>query len=279
MDTSVMRAGPRHNGAVPAGEAGRTPIGRLIGVVKAYPMGNRQYVALRGVSLDLYAGEFTAIVGPSGSGKSTILNMITGIDRPTRGQVIMAGMPLHLMSEDELARWRGANVGIVFQFFQLLPTLTAVENVMLPMDFLNSYRARRRERALALLESVGLGDKANHLPSELSGGEQQRVAIARALANDPPIIIADEPTGNLDTATGQQVMSLLAALSNQGKSVVYVTHDPRLTVLARRIIHVQDGRIVADERRYAGPDEHDSAGHPVRDPAASPAPEQTAERS
>jgi putative ABC transport system ATP-binding protein len=231
----------------PAHLANGTPVGRLINVVKAYPMGNRQYIALRGINLDLYAGEFTAIVGPSGSGKSTILNMITGIDRPTDGQVIVAGMPIHLMSEDELARWRGANVGIVFQFFQLLPTLTALENVMLPMDFLDSYPTTRRRRAQALLDRVGLGSKANHLPLELSGGEQQRVAIARALANDPPIIIADEPTGNLDTTTGDQVMSLLAALSLKGKSVIFVTHDPKLAARARRIVHVQDGRIVADE--------------------------------
>ena len=242
------------NGPVPPapGERpGKAAVGRLAGVVKAYPMGNRQYVALRGVDLTLYAGEFTAIVGPSGSGKSTILNMITGIDRPTRGQVIMAGMPLHLMSENELAQWRGANVGIVFQFFQLLPTLTALENVMLPMDFLNAYGGKRRERAMALLERVGLGRHANHLPSELSGGEQQRVAIARSLANDPSIIIADEPTGNLDTTTGEQIMSLLRELGEQGKSVVFVTHDPVLAAHAQRIIRVQDGHIVADERPNA----------------------------
>lgn len=214
---------------------------------KAYPMGNRQFLALREVDLTLYAGEFTAIVGPSGSGKSTILNMITGIDRPTRGQVLMAGMPLHLMSENELAKWRGANIGIVFQFFQLLPTLTALENVMLPMDFLNSYNGRRRSRAMTLLAQVGLGEHAGHLPSELSGGEQQRVAIARALANDPPILIADEPTGNLDSATGERVMSLLRKLSEQGKSVVFVTHDPALAAIARRIVRVQDGRIVEDQ--------------------------------
>ncbi len=226
---------------------GKTPVGKLVRVVKAYPMGHRQYVALRGVDLTLYAGQFTAIVGPSGSGKSTILNMITGIDRPTSGQVLMAGMPLHLMNENELARWRGANVGIVFQFFQLLPTLTALENVMLPMDFLNRYGGKRRERALSLLDRVKLKERANHLPSELSGGEQQRVAIARALANDPPILIADEPTGNLDTATGEQIMALLLELSQQGKSVVYVTHDPGLAALAQRVIRVQDGHIVADE--------------------------------
>ncbi len=225
----------------------KLPVGRLINVVKAYPMGHREYIALRGVNLTLYAGEFTAIVGPSGSGKSTILNMITGIDRPTSGQVLMAGHALHLMSENELARWRGANVGIVFQFFQLLPTLTALENVMLPMDFLNTYPGRRRERGMALLARVELQQRAGHLPSELSGGEQQRVAIARALANDPPIVIADEPTGHLDTVTGEHVMRLLAELSEQGKSVVFVTHDKELAALATRVIHVQDGNIVADD--------------------------------
>jgi putative ABC transport system ATP-binding protein len=232
--------------------AGKTPVGRLVGVVKAYPMGHRQYLALRGVDLTLYAGEFTAIVGPSGSGKSTILNMITGIDRPTKGQVLMSGAPVHMMTENELAQWRGANVGIVFQFFQLLPTLTALENVMLPMDFLDSYRGRRRARALQLLARVGLLDHADHLPSELSGGEQQRVAIARALANDPPILIADEPTGNLDTATGQRIMALLKELSQQGKSVVFVTHDPVLAGNAERIVRVQDGRIHDDTYR-SGP--------------------------
>lgn len=231
----------------PSQRPAKTPVGRLTNVVKAYPMGHREYVALRGVDLTLHSGEFTAIVGPSGSGKSTILNMITGIDRPTSGEVIMAGMPLHRMSENELARWRGANIGIVFQFFQLLPTLTALANVMLPMAFLNSYGSRRRERAMSLLSLVGLAARAGHLPSELSGGEQQRVAIARALANDPPILIADEPTGNLDTATGENIMQLLLQLSYQGKSVVFVTHDVHLASHAQRVIRVQDGQIVSDE--------------------------------
>ena len=232
--------------SMPGDLQGKTPVGRLVGVVKAYPMGHRQYLALRGVNLTLYAGEFTAIVGPSGSGKSTILNMVTGIDRPTRGQVLMAGAPVHMMTENQLAQWRGKNVGIVFQFFQLLPTLTALENVMLPMDFLDAYKGKRRQRAMELLARVGLQDHADHLPSELSGGEQQRVAIARALSNDPPIVIADEPTGNLDTATGQRIMSLLKELSEQGKSVVFVTHDPLLAANAQRVIRVQDGHIVDD---------------------------------
>lgn len=231
------------------GTSTKRPVGRLTDVIKAYSMGNRQYVALKGVNLTLYAGEFTAVVGPSGSGKSTILNMITGIDRPSKGEVVMAGMPLHLMSENDLARWRGANVGIVFQFFQLLPTLTALENVMLPMDFLNTYGSKRKPRALALLELVGLRARSGNLPSELSGGEQQRVAIARALANDPPILIADEPTGNLDTGTGENIMALLENLSHAGKSVIFVTHDVQLAARAQRVIRVQDGKIVSDVYR------------------------------
>jgi putative ABC transport system ATP-binding protein len=222
----------------------------LRNVTKIYPMGSRQYTALRGVSVTFHAGEFTAVVGPSGSGKSTILNMITGIDRPTSGEVIVGRDPIYKFSENALARWRGSNVGIVFQFFQLLPTLTALENVMLPMDFFG-VQGQRRERALALLHRVGLETHATHLPSELSGGEQQRVAIARALANDPPILIADEPTGNLDSATGDRVFRLLAELGRQGKLVIFVTHDPVLAEHAERVIRVQDGLIVSDERRAA----------------------------
>ena len=229
-------------------EALPRPLIQLRRVIKIYPMGQRNYTALRGVDLAFRAGEFAALVGHSGSGKSTILNMITGIDKPTSGDVIVAGQPIQHLSENELARWRGANVGIVFQFFQLLPTLTALENVMLPMDFLKSHRGRRREHALLLLRRVGLEEHAGHLPSELSGGEQQRVAIARALANDPPIIIADEPTGNLDTATGHRIFELLGELSRQGKLVVFVTHDPDLAQHAARVITLQDGRVVSDGR-------------------------------
>lgn len=230
---------------MPGDLPGKVPVGRLLGVVKAFPMGNREYVALRGVNLTLYAGEFTAIVGPSGSGKSTILNMITGIDRPTQGQVLMAGRPLHLMSENELAQWRGANVGIVFQFFQLLPTLTALENVILPMDFLNSYGSKRRERALDLLARVGLRARADHLPSELSGGEQQRVAIARALANDPPIIIADEPTGNLDTENSENVLTLLRDLNRRlGQTIVMITHNPEAAAYGHRVVRMKDGVVL-----------------------------------
>ncbi len=222
------------------------PLIELRRVLKVYPMGGRNYTALRGVDLAFQAGEFAAIVGQSGSGKSTILNMITGIDKPTTGDVLVGGRMIQRLSENALAAWRGANVGIVFQFFQLLPTLTALENVMLPMDFLKTWRGRRRERALSLLQRVDMVQHADHLPSELSGGEQQRVAIARALANDPPIIIADEPTGNLDSATGERVFALLGELSRQGKLVIFVTHDPDLARQAQRVVTVQDGRILHD---------------------------------
>jgi putative ABC transport system ATP-binding protein len=234
-------------------EPSRRPLIQMRRVTKVYPMGQRTYTALRGVDLSFYAGDFTAIVGPSGSGKSTILNMVTGIDQPTSGEVLVGGRMIQKLSENALARWRGRNVGIVFQFFQLLPTLTALENVMLPMDFLNMWGGQRRERALRLLARVGVSEQAGHLPSELSGGEQQRVAIARALANDPPVIIADEPTGNLDSATGERVFELLGELGRQGKLVIFVTHDPELAQAAHRVITVQDGRVVSDERRAASP--------------------------
>ncbi|MGI8589192.1 MAG: ABC transporter ATP-binding protein [Chloroflexia bacterium] len=224
----------------------RRPLIRMRRVTKVYPMGRRDYTALRGVDLDFYAGDFTAIVGHSGSGKSTILNMITGIDKPTEGEVLVGERMIQKLSEDALARWRGANVGIVFQFFQLLPTLTALENVMLPMDFLRAWGGQRRARALTLLRRVGMEEHAGHLPSELSGGEQQRIAIARALANDPPILVADEPTGNLDSATGERVFDLLGELGRQGKLVIFVTHEPDLARLATRVVTVQDGRVVGD---------------------------------
>ncbi|MEI6044903.1 MAG: ABC transporter ATP-binding protein [Chloroflexota bacterium] len=213
-------------------------------------MGRRNYQALRGVDLRIEPGEFVAIVGPSGSGKSTILNMITGIDRPSKGQIMIAEVNLNLLSENQLAHWRGAEVGIVFQFFQLLPTLTALENVILPLH-LRGRRAKvhgkeRLERALEHLRMVGMDSHAYHLPSELSGGEQQRVAIARALANDPPIIVADEPTGNLDSQTGEMVFEIFRRLSNEGKTIIYVTHDHDLAHLAHRLIQVRDGLIIAD---------------------------------
>ncbi len=223
----------------------------LENVTKVYPMGRRTYQALGGVSLSIEPGEFVAIVGPSGSGKSTILNIMTGIDKPTSGKIGIGGKDIGKLSENELARWRGENVGIVFQFFQLLPTLTALENVMLPLHLRGSkagYQGEeRRQRALANLRMVELFDHAHHLPRELSGGEQQRVAIARALANDPPIIVADEPTGNLDSKTGELIFKIFRQLAEEGKTVIYVTHDTNLARQARRLIQVRDGAILSDE--------------------------------
>ena len=213
-------------------------------VSRIYHVGTRVVKALDDVSLSIAAGEFVVIVGPSGSGKTTLLNIIAGIDKPTSGQVRVGDVLVNELDENALAQWRGVTIGIVFQFFQLLPTLTALENVMLPMELCGTYRGQRRERALANLAEVGLAKRMDQLPSELSGGEQQRVAIARALANDPPILLADEPTGNLDTATGMQIVEMLATLPQRGKTVVLVTHEEAIAARATRIVHMQDGRIV-----------------------------------
>src|SRR5262245_33489732 len=195
-------------------------------VTKAYDVAAGKFLALKGIDMRVDVGEFVAVVGKSGSGKSTLINMITGIDNPTSGEVFVASTPVHALNQEELAIWRGKNVGIVFQFFQLLPTLTVAENVMLPMDFCNTYPIRdRRPRALELLDRVGIADQADKLPADLSGGQQQRAAIARSLANDPPIVVADEPTGNLDSQTSDDVMGFLAALAEAGKTVLTVTHE------------------------------------------------------
>jgi putative ABC transport system ATP-binding protein len=221
------------------------PLIELAGVEKVYRMGKVDYRALRGVDLAVGAGELVAVVGPSGSGKTTILNLVAGIDRPTAGTVTVDGRRLDRMSQEELAVWRGANVGIVFQFFQLLPTLSALENAVLPLDFARRGSKRERfERARHNLELVGLGDKVDHLPAELSGGEQQRVAIARALAADPKLVVGDEPTGNLDTATAGEMFELFARLNGEGKTVLYVTHDPELARRAHRVVTIRDGLVV-----------------------------------
>ena len=226
------------------------PLIELRAVEKRYRTGKLEFAALRGVDLSIGPGELVAVVGPSGSGKTTILNMITGIDRPTAGRVTVAGADLNSMSEERLARWRGETVGIVFQFFQLLPTLTALENAVLPMDFGRRWKpAERWARARRNLDAVGLGDKADHLPLELSGGEQQRVAIARALACEPKLVVGDEPTGNLDSQTGAAMLDVLARLNAAGTTVLYVTHDLTLAARAHRMIPVKDGRVVADETR------------------------------
>jgi putative ABC transport system ATP-binding protein len=212
---------------------------------KVYNTGKTEFQALKDINLVLDNGGLIAIVGPSGSGKSTMLNMITGIDRPTNGMVVVDGQRIDDMKEDALARWRGENIGIVFQFFQLFPTLTALENAMLPLDLAKKGSVReRREIARNNLELVGLGDKLDNLPSELSGGEQQRVAIARALANDPKIIIGDEPTGNLDSATERKMFELLQKLNKQGKTVIFVTHSKELADKASKRITILDGKVV-----------------------------------
>jgi putative ABC transport system ATP-binding protein len=222
-------------------------------LVKNYAAGDASIPVLRGVSFDVSPGEFVAIVGPSGNGKTTLLNMITGIDHPTSGAIHVNGQLLDSLTEDQLAEWRGRSLGIVFQFFQLLPALSLVQNVILPMDFMGTIPARqRRARALALLEQVGLADQADKLPSAVSGGQQQRAAIARALANDPPLVVADEPTGNLDARTSAEVFDLFARLAREGKTLVMVTHNDELARQASRVLEIVNGQIVRDQTGSPG---------------------------
>ncbi|MGH3837120.1 MAG: ABC transporter ATP-binding protein [Pseudonocardiaceae bacterium] len=222
-------------------------------VVKTYPLAAGEVVAVDHLSLDIAQGEFVAIVGRSGSGKTTLLNLLAGIDRPTSGMVHAAGADLGSLSESGLAAWRGRNVGLVFQFFQLLPTLSVVENVMLPMDFAKKIPVvERRDRAQHLLERVGIGDQADKLPATLSGGQQQRAAIARALANDPPLLLADEPTGNLDSTTADAVLELFADLNAEGRTIVVVTHERDIRSIVGREVTLMDGRIVTDGNVSAG---------------------------
>ncbi len=225
----------------------------LNAVTKAYQTDAGQFLALKGVDLHVETGEFVAIVGKSGSGKTTLINMITGLDRPTEGEILVGGTAVEKLSENQLAIWRGRTIGVVFQFFQLLPTLTALENVMLPMDFCATPAFNeRRERALELLRLMEIEDQANKLPAKLSGGQQQRVAIARALATDPPILAADEPTGNLDSKTAAAVFALFERLVRLGKTVLMVTHDPDLARRAGRQLHIADGMIVDDVNGNGG---------------------------
>ena len=216
---------------------------RIVGVTRTYQVGDRVFDALNDVTLTIEPGEFAAILGPSGSGKSTLLNLIAGIDKPTRGEVWVCESRVDQMDENALARWRGRNVGVVFQFFQLLPTLTVLENVALPMNLRHLWRKPDLGRAWRMLEAVDMMPHASKLPSELSGGEKQRVALARALANDPPLLVADEPTGNLDSATGERIIQLLVEQHRAGKSVILVTHEERLASVATRRIVMRDGRI------------------------------------
>jgi putative ABC transport system ATP-binding protein len=217
---------------------------RIDDVHKEYVSGRRTIQALRGIDLTIGRAEWVTLLGPSGCGKSTLLNILSGIDRPTKGRVIINGTEISSRTEEQLSRWRGRNVGIIFQFFQLMPTLTALENVVLPMDLAGL--GRDRARAQELLERVGLGKLGDNLPSELSGGEQQRVAIARALANDPPLILGDEPTGNLDSETGERVLELFSELWQQGKTIIMVTHDRSNADRGSRIVELRDGAVLHD---------------------------------
>ena len=226
------------------------PVISLKNIVKAFPVGDDDITVLHDISLDIYPGEFVSIVGPSGNGKSTLLNMVTGIDRPTAGEVIVTGRKVHKMSENQLAKWRGREVGIIFQFFQMLPSLSLLQNVSLPMDFMGKYnRGERRQRAMHLLEMVGLADQANKLPGMVSGGQQQRAAIARALSTDPKLLVADEPTGNLDAKTAGQVFDLfLQLVEEQGKTMLMVTHDKQLAGRVPRKVEIVNGLIASDTR-------------------------------
>ena len=228
-----------------------TAIIALNATAKSYAVrGGQTCHALRAVSLGIAPGEYVAVLGKSGSGKSTLLNLIAGLDRPSAGSLRVAGMDLSGAGENALALWRGKNIGVVFQFFQLLPTLTIIENIILAMEFVGKIaKSARQARALELLQLVGLSDQAHKLPSMLSGGQQQRAAIARALANDPPIILADEPTGNLDSETAADINALFEQLVAQGKTLVVVTHDANLAQAAERVIELRDGAVISDRAR------------------------------
>jgi ABC-type lipoprotein export system ATPase subunit len=212
------------------------------------------FPALKGITVDIHEGEFVSVVGKSGSGKSTLVNMLTGIDHPTAGRVLVQGTPIHALSESERSRWRGRNLGIVFQFYQLLPTLTLLENVLLPMDIADRYNPSEREaRAMDLLELVGVAEDAHKMPAAVSGGQQQTTAIARALANDPPIVIADEPTGNLDTRSAEHIYDIFETLKAQGKTIVMVTHDPTLAERTTRTLLLSDGELIDETVAKAFP--------------------------
>lgn len=220
------------------------PIIVVDNIYKSYLMGKEAVPALRGVSLEIQRGEFVCLMGPSGSGKTTLLNIIGGLDEASRGHLIVAGVNLVALSENELARLRLDKMGFVFQNYNLLGNFTAQENVEAPMVLAGVGRKERKQRAIALLEKVGLADRAHHYPGELSGGQQQRVAIARALANSPPVLIADEMTGDLDSETGFAIMELASQLNRDGMTIVFVTHDPRMAKFATRVIELRDGQIL-----------------------------------
>ena len=251
-----MSAGPNGAGA---------PLIAIRALAKAYRRGAQRIPVLLGIDLDVKAGEFVALMGPSGSGKSTLLNLIAGIDKPDAGTIIIDGIDIAGLSESELADWRAAQVGFIFQFYNLIPVLTASENVELPLLLTRLSARERRDRVTQVLELMQLADRAEHYPNELSGGQQQRVAIARAIISDPLLIVADEPTGDLDRATGADVLALLGQLvSELGKTIVMVTHDPKAAAHAHRIVHLEKG-VLVDAESEAGAD--DDAASPVA-PAA-----------
>lgn len=223
------------------------PIIKLENVWKVYQFGKVELPILKGISLEVTPGAFVVILGPSGSGKSTLLNMVGCLDLPTKGVVSLDGRDISKMSEDELAQARGQKIGFIFQQFNLLQNLNALENVMMPMIFQGRAEAERQEKAKLLLNSLGLEDRISHRPTELSGGEQQRIAIARSLANSPEIIVADEPTGNLDSATGKKIMEILIGLhKKEGKTIIVVTHDPTIANYSNQIIHIRDGQLASN---------------------------------
>lgn len=236
------------------------PLIDLKNIHKVYQTDAGEFPALKGINLEINAGEFVSVIGKSGSGKTTLINMLTGIDRPTQGELLIGGVPIDQLSEGEIAKWRGKQIGVVFQFFQLLPTLSVLQNVMIPMDFCNMFEPKERQaRAMHLLELVGIAEHANKTPSKLSGGQQQRAAIARALANDPPIIATDEPTGNLDSTTANQIFDLFQKLVDEGKTILMVTHDEDLAQRASRTVILADGEIVNESLAEAMP----SLSHPI----------------
>ena len=227
---------------------------QMQGVVKTFTSSAGEFTALRGIDLNLQEGEFAAVIGKSGSGKSTLLNMLTGIDHPTSGQVLVDGVDLYAMSESKRSLWRGRNLGIVFQFFQLLPMLNLLENVMLPMDYVGMYNIDQRpKKAMELLTLVGLEEQAQMLPRAVSRGQQQSAAIARALANNAPILVADEPTGNLDSLSASKIIDLFEKLSGQGKTIIMVTHDPSMTERTSRTVFISDGELVNETIAQALP--------------------------
>jgi putative ABC transport system ATP-binding protein len=249
-----LKSNRARNETAPPHRQGDGPLIHLRQVVKKYESLAGVVLALKGIDLQVKPGEFVAVTGKSGSGKTTLVNMTTGIDRSTAGEIEVDGVPVHKLSMEQAAEWRGRTIGVIFQSFQLLPTLTVLQNVTLPMDFCGKYSLReRRERGMTLLEQMGIAEHAHKLPSAVSGGQQQRVAIARAMANDPPILVADEPTGSLDSATTEAVLSVFEDLVRQGKTVLLVTHDHDLARRAGRTITLADGEIVMEGQAVCQP--------------------------